>query len=432
VKRAIRTLLVAGPLGLGLVVAACSSSSPTQPSTGASTGSGGAGAGGGGGEGGGFVCPDSGVDKGPWSLAVNGTSATIRWEACRSGIAGEVLLTPEKGGAEVTSPSVETSFTVENTYVAPLAVEAPPDYAGTYFMHEAKLDGLAPATCYTYHLAAEPGRKGRFCTAHPPGDTFSFMAIGDTNPGLGTFAHDVLEHVLPKNPEFTVHGGDIQYYDSELETWASWFPVMQPMLSQGAIFPAIGNHESEMPDEYLAYTQRYFGGAGFDGKKGYYRFTSGGVWFFILDTQDSLASGSEQATWLEAELSDASKQPGFRFSVVDFHKPWVTCGDTADAPDLRAFYEPVFAKYGVTLVIQAHMHGYERFELGAFTYLTAAGGGGLIGNPSENTQRDYCDKRVASGRYRHAVMLEVSPGKLSGTVIDDQGMVRDTFVKVVP
>ena len=135
-------------------------------------------------------------------------------------------------------------------------------------------------------------------------------------------------------------------------------------------------------------------------------------------------------TW--PQLADASKQPGYRFSIVDFHKPWVTCGDTGDAPDLRAYFEPVFAKYGVVLAIQAHMHGYERFEFGAFTYLTAAGGGGLIGDPDENLARPYCDKRVAKGRYHNAVILDVAPGKLSGTVIDAQGMVRDTFTKMVP
>ncbi len=48
----------------------------------------------------------------------------------------------------------------------------------------------------------------------------------------------------------------------------------------------------------------------------------------MLDTEDSLAPGSEQTAWLEAELADASAQPGYRFSIVDFHKPWVTCGDT--------------------------------------------------------------------------------------------------------
>ncbi|MEP7125816.1 MAG: metallophosphoesterase [Byssovorax sp.] len=429
--RAIRTLLVAAPLGL--FVAACSSSSPTQPSTGATTGSGGSGGTGGtGGAGGGLVCGGSGVDKGPWSLAVDGTSATIRWEACRKGTDADLVFAPEKGGAEVKLASTEAAFVVENTYNAPLSPDAALDYAGTYYTHQAKLTGLAPATCYAYHLAAEPARKGRFCTARTAGDSFSFMSIGDTNPGIGPYAHDVVAHALPKNPDFTIHGGDIQYYASGLETWASWFPVMQPMLAQGALFPAIGNHESEKPDEYLAYEQRFFGGAGFDSTKAYYRFSSGGVWFFALDTEDALESGSEQATWLAAELADASKHPGYRFSVVFFHKPWVTCGDTSDSPSARAHFEPIFAQYGVKLVVQAHMHGYERFDFGSITYVTAAGGGGAIGDPSANVARPYCDKRVASGGFRHAVIFDVSPGKIAGTAIDDQGTTRDSFTLVVP
>jgi hypothetical protein len=204
------------------------------------------------------------------------------------------------------------------------------------------------------------------------------------------------------------------------------------MLSQGALFPAIGNHENEKPDEYLQYEQRFFGGAGFDGKKAYYRFSTGGVWFFSLDTEDAVEGGSEQATWLEAELADASKQPGYRFSVVFFHKPWVTCGDTGDAPSARAHFEPIFAQYQVALVIQAHMHGYERFDFGALTYVTAAGGGGAIGDPDANVARPYCDKRVAHGGFRHAVIFDVAPGKLTGNAIDDQGMVRDTFTINVP
>src|SRR5690349_21197228 len=55
----------------------------------------------------GLVCPASGVTKGPWSLAINGTSAKIRWEACRMGSAPEVIFTPEKGGAEAKVASVE-------------------------------------------------------------------------------------------------------------------------------------------------------------------------------------------------------------------------------------------------------------------------------------------------------------------------------------
>lgn len=383
-------------------------------------------------------CGPLGVSKGPWVLGANLTGAKIRWEACRAGVAGGLALTPEPatpedaGGAAQHVTSVETPFTTVETYTAPLQPSAPPDYAGTFYMHEAGLTGLAPSTCYRYVLDADPAAKGRFCTARNPGDAIRFMAIGDTNPGLGDSAKNVLAHALPKNPDFIIHGGDLQYYASGLETWGLWFPIMQPMLSQGSFFPSIGNHEFEKADEHLEYDQRFFGGAGFDGNDDHYRFQSGGVWFFTVSTEVPVTPGSDQANWLEAEIADASHQPGFRFSVVYFHRPFATCGDTDDNPAARAYFEPIFAKYNVLLIVQAHMHGYERFELGQFTYVTAAGGGGSLGNVSANITRPECSSRKASGPFYHAVIFDVTAGKLTGTAIDDKGAVRDSFEKVVP
>jgi hypothetical protein len=379
-----------------------------------------------------LACAPSGVSKGPWVLGANLTGAKIRWEACRAGVAGGLTLTPEAGGAAQKATSSETAFTTAETYTAPLQPMATPDYAGVFYMHEAALTGLLPSTCYRYALDADAAATGRFCTARNPGDPLRFMAIGDTNPGLGDSAKNVLAHALPRNPDFTIHGGDLQYYASGLETWASWFPVMQPMLSQGAFFASIGNHEFEKPDEHAQYDQRFFGGAGFDGKDDHYRFQSGGVWFFTVSTELPVIPGSEQALWLEAQLADASQQPGYRFSVAYFHRPFVTCGDTADNPEARAYFEPIFAKYKLLLIVQAHMHGYERFELGAFTYVTAAGGGGSIGRVDENIARAECSSRKASGPFYHAVIFDVTAGKLTGTVIDDKGAVRDSFEKVVP
>ena len=378
-------------------------------------------------------CDATGVSKGPWTLAVDGTSATVRWEACRAGSAGDLTVTVEgAGGAGTIVTSTEKPFQVTETNRAPLDPSTQPDLAGTYFMHEAKVTSLTASTCYRLALAADPKRGGRFCTAKKPGDDVRFLSIGDTNPSLGDSTKNVLGQVLPKQPDFVVHGGDIQYYDSTLETWASWFPIMQPVLSQGAFYPSVGNHESERPNEYEHYLVRFFGNAGFDGTSAHYRFESAGVWFFTLDTEESLDAGSEQAKWFETELADAAAKPGYRFSVVYFHRPWVTCGDSGDNAAARALFEPMFGKYKVALVLQAHMHGYERFELGNVTYVTSGGGGGRLGNVDENITRPECSHRKASGPFFHAVVFDVTAGKLAGTVIDDTGAVRDTFEKAVP
>lgn len=386
---------------------------------------------------GGVPCNATGISKGPWSLHVDTTSAVIRWEACRAGTNAGLTYAKEQGGPSLAAKSTETPFVVDKTIVA-LNADASPDYAGTWYMHEAQLTGLSPGTCYKYRLDADQTTEARFCSAHESGDTFKFLAIGDTNPALGFSTTNVLDHVVPVGFDFTVHGGDIEYYDSIVETYAIWFRLMAPLLREGAIMPAIGNHDGDMQkgepgDKFQQYTQRFWGGAGFWGTDTYYGFSNGGVYFFTLDTENPIDPSSVQFQWLANQLQQASTQPGYRFSVLYVHRPFLTCGDTGDDPaDLMQMQQQLFGKYKVPLVIQAHMHGYERFELPGLTIVTAAGGGGALGNVNGNTSRSYCNERVVSGAFFHGDVFTIAPGMMSMQAIDDQGKVRDSFAHAVP
>ncbi len=377
-------------------------------------------------------CAGSGVTKGPWVLAVDDTHATVRWETCRSGTPGDVTFTPEQGGAPIVATATETETDLTVLHQAYFNSDASPDYPGAWFMHEAVLSALAPATCYGYTLAADSTRTGRFCTARASGAPLKFLAIGDTMVGLQSVTANILSHAMAMGPELTLHLGDILYLTSGFDTWEYWDAVMRPALAHGAFYPAIGNHESATPDEFDGYVMRFFHGAGFGGTDQYYGFETAGVYFFMLDTELPMDSTSPQAAWFAQQIAAASQRPGYRFSVVGFHKPFVTCGDTGDDPAARAYFEPLFVQYKVPLVLQAHMHGYERFDFGDITYVTTAGGGGTIGDPNLNLQRSYCGQRVASGGFFHATVIEVGSTTLTGTAIDDSGAVQDTFQITLP
>lgn len=369
----------------------------------------------------------TGLSKGPWVVRIDGTSAIVRWEACRPGTKGGLSFGLENGGEQKAADSKESAFEVTTTNIAALDPKAPKDEAGTYYMHEVALTGLSAGACYKYELAADSNASGRFCAARPSNTDFRFLAIGDTNPGLNGITEKLLGQILPQGFDFTVHAGDIQYYDSGLETWASWFPRMQPLLSQGAFLPSVGNHELEKPEELDEYYKRFFGNAGFDGTDEYYRFESGGVWFFSVDTELDVTLGSPQGNWLANGLAEVAAKPDFKTSVVYFHKPWITCGDKSEDTTAREQFEPIFAANGVRLVIQAHMHGYERFDYNGRTYLTTGGGGGTLDNIDANIDRPTCAQRVVSGAFRHAVVMNVKTTQMEGTVIDEKGMTRDTF-----
>ncbi len=371
-------------------------------------------------------CPESGVLHGPWSLRFDETSVTVRWDSCAPG-STEVTFEREGGGDEGSSEGTQTPYEVTTAFESLDGVE--PDLPGTYYLGEARITGLKPSVCYTYQLAADASRGGRFCTAKASGDDFSFMAIGDTNPAIGDTS-GVLDAALSRDVDFSIHLGDVQYYASIFESWATWFPSMAPLLENGAFMPSVGNHEYENDTEFQDYYARLFGGAGFTGNGvEWYRFQSGGVWFFSLSTENDLSAGSEQAKWLQAQMADAASQPGYRFGVVYFHRPMLTISEDAQKSDERTFFTPMFQQYGIKLVMNGHVHGYERFITDDITYVVSGGGGAVLSDLDVNlTERPQeAALRQAVAKAYHATVISVSQTAITGEAISNTGEMLDSF-----
>lgn len=377
------------------------------------------------------ACPESGVVSGPWALHFDETSAVVRWDGCAPG-STEIVVEPEEGGDAITVSGEQTASDVQTSYT--LIDGVPPDLPGVYYKSEVVVTGLQPSRCYVYTLAADSGRSGRFCTARRAGDAFRFLAIGDTNPAIGD-TRGVLDHALAEPVDFAIHLGDIQYYQSIFESWTTWFASMQPLLAAGAFQPSVGNHEYENDFEFQDYYARLFGGAGFDSNEvEYYRFQSGGVWFFSLSTEEELSAGSPQADWLEAELADAAAKPGYRFGVVYFHKPMMTLSEYTQKSGERAHFAPIFEQHGVKLVMAGHVHGYERFVDGALTYVVSGGGGALLHDLDAGAAErpEEASKRVAVAERYHATLIDVGADEFRGTAVSHDGEELDSFVIALP
>jgi hypothetical protein len=374
-------------------------------------------------------CPKSGVLHGPWSLHFDETSALVRWDACAPSKT-EITVTLEGGGAAQTFSGEQTASEVLTSYE--VLKNVPPDLPGTHYRTEVKVTGLEPSRCYRYKLAADDARGGRFCTARKAGDSFTFLAMGDTNPAIGdtdgVFASVLSGKTFGRKPDFTLHLGDMQYYASLFESYATWFPAMAPLLEAGALQPAIGNHELERPHEFDDYYKRLFGGAGFDGLE-YYRFQSGGVWFFSMNTEADLGPGSKQAEWLAKQIADSASKPGYRFGVVYFHKPWITLSEYGRDKEARDHFKPIFEKYQVPLVLQGHVHGYERFVDGTITYLVSGGGGAALHDLDKKTAERPEDAklRVTSAKRYHGTLFDVQADRIDVKAVASDGEQLDSF-----
>ena len=153
-------------------------------------------------------------------------------------------------------------------------------------------------------------------------------------------------------------------------------------------YPALGNHEYDSSATAAAYFT-YYGAAAGDAGKGYYSYELGAWHIIVLNSNNtyvSTAAGSTQETWLKADLAATTKQ----CVLAMWHNPrFYSTTSSAFYPtsSVKTFWEDLYAAHA-TLIINAHMHDYERFAPqtpagatdplnGIREIIVGTGGGGL-------------------------------------------------------
>jgi predicted MPP superfamily phosphohydrolase len=167
--------------------------------------------------------------------------------------------------------------------------------------------------------------------------------------------------------EFVVLVGDNIYGSDRPQDYVKKFErPYKPLLDAGVKFyGSLGNHDAR--------EQRFYKLFNMEGKL-YYSFKAPkqDVRFIALE---STYMEPEQVKWLEETLSTAREN----WKIVFFHHPLYSSGLTHGSDErLRAVLEPLFIKYGVSLVLTGHDHFYERSRpQHDITYFVTGSGGQL-------------------------------------------------------
>lgn len=357
------------------------------------------------------------------------TGITIRWDSERDGCSEVTLLNGMGSLIDRVRGSAE-AHDIATEYGADWGEDALslPDLSGRVYLHEVKLSGLEPGTCYGYRINGEtPVSIHRFCTARPLGEKVRFAVVGDTQVVSGVM-RDLIPLIARERPDFIIHTGDMQYYTVPVETWAAWAPGMQGLFSTAAVLPAVGNHEHEEEHEYEDYYSRLFRSPG-EGTTEWYAYSSGGVYFFVLDTTSPIGPDTAQDKWLKGALEAAKAREDFRFAALVFHHPIYTLSNHSPRMSVRNYLEPLYDEYDVKLLIVGHAHLYERFEIGRVLSLTSGGGGAGLYHPNQRNAEfpEDAARLKKAVMAHHFVMLEVDDETISGRAIDRQGEVVDAF-----
>lgn len=184
----------------------------------------------------------------------------------------------------------------------------------------------------------------------------NFGAAGDW--GCDQNAEDTVDNMVAKSPEKVFGLGDYSYQP----TGNCWFSIVDPIDSITEI--AWGNHEDE-PSEGLSGYESVFGSQKF------YSFNQENVHILVMDTDvSSYSSGSSQYNFVISDLNAASQNSAIDWIIVYLHKPFYTSGNSCSssgctntgsvATELRNTYGAFFDSVGVDLVLQGHVHNYQR------------------------------------------------------------------------
>lgn len=241
-------------------------------------------------------------------------------------------------------------------------------------IYSAHLTNLQPDTTYEYRLVEDDKTTNwkEFKTTLPDLNHYKVLIFGDSqSTDYSTWGRTArTAYNLNPDAEFFINMGDLVDNGQDHKQWRAWFHYGRPLLKDMPLVPILGNHEAyslgwaeAQPQAYQAiFPVPTNGPVGQDHLV--YSFTYGDVHFAALNTDYSELNADypnmmeDEQNWLDADLSQASKA-GKRLIVLMHRPPWISSSSTTVSLEGRSFM-PIFDKYKVNLVLDAHIHTYSR------------------------------------------------------------------------
>jgi len=287
--------------------------------------------------------------------------------------------------------------------------------------HSVRVDGLSPASTYTYEVtAAGVTESGRFTTAPADDRPFRFIVYGDNRSDAA--AHAAVVRAIEGSPsDFLVNTGDMVANGEDAGQWRAFFEIEHALLRDRCLFAAVGNHE--LTEGSAVSFVRFFAPpreAGGPGLYGSFRWSS--TRFFLLNAMDEW-TGEEEA-WLRDVLVRADDEPGLRHRIAVLHHGPFSSGPHGPNPRLPAGdVVGLLAGHHVDLLLAGHDHVYERGQGHGLKYVISGGGGAPL-----YPRKTHAPETLAFESVHHFVDVTVDADavrlvavRASGSVIERCG-----------
>ena len=232
------------------------------------------------------------------------------------------------------------------------------------YYHSANFTGLVPNTLYAYRVGNgdDWSEWFQFRTAGTGIQPFTFLYLGDAQNSISSYWSRTIRAAILHSTDarFMIHAGDIVHHKNDAREWDEWFKAGDWIFASLPSILAVGNHEYKKDRELHRTLSRFWRPqftlpeneiAGLE--ETYYHLDYQGARIVVLNSNKKIAG---QARWLEGVL----KQNPNRWTVAVFHHPIHSSVRGRDNMIVREYWQPLFEKYNVDLVLQGHDHVYSR------------------------------------------------------------------------
>jgi len=246
-------------------------------------------------------------------------------------------------------------------------------------------------------------------------DSVKFAVIGDSGTGKPE-QYDLARQMENARADFPftfvlMMGDNIYGFDNGAGLKTKFEMPYKALLDGGVKFYAsLGNHDDRSEIFYKPF--------GMSGNR-YYTFKRGDVQFLALDSN---YLDPDQLQWLKTELKNSRA----KWRICFFHHPLYSHAKYHGPDvDLRAQVEPLFAQFGVNVVLSGHEHVYERLKpIKGIHYIVLGNSGQLRPHdlkPSPETAKGFDADRTF-------MLVEIHGNELSFQTISRNGGTVDSGV----
>lgn len=354
----------------------------------------------------------------PYLQQVNDDSFHVLWETA----------VPAKGEVRVGTAEFNASKPIlDRTFSEPSATG----------FHHVKVTGLKPDGHYFYQAvsisATNDTLLGPVTPLYIPDYSLmpvSFTVVGDTQ-GNPTVWGRIAVLMARERPSFVIHVGDMVQYGPHKDDWTDeFFKPASELFRFYPLYPALGNHEMNH-DWFYQYVC-------LPDPEWFYTVKKGNVLFVFANTNKDILPGSEQYKKLEKILASSEEtwkimvhhHPVYTSSENSYGNSWFQSQTHGDPNEMHL--KKLYETYGVDLVLNGHIHLYERTWpvagdkvdlVKGVTYVTLGGGGGGLDKDAAN--RAWYGARTRSAH--HFLNVQIAGENLTARAIDTTGVAFDSW-----